>query len=66
MTNEKFWIVWSPNGKTNPRVKHGDYFSARGEANRLCELNPNQEFYVMEVKAKRHKINQPAYDNWEV
>lgn len=47
----KFWIVWSPQGKTPPCAKHPVEETANNEAVRLARLNPGHEFFVMGMEA---------------
>lgn len=41
---EKFWLVWSPQGRS---PKHETYELAKTEAARLARSNPGHQFYVM-------------------
>jgi len=41
-----FWIVWSP-GHGEPRKRHLWCGDARGEAQRLAEQYPGQQFVVL-------------------
>lgn len=45
----KFFMVFNPQGISNPRVQHPDISTARAEAERLASKNPGQTFYVMEA-----------------
>lgn len=45
------YIIWSPSGTHNPRVVHGTWDVADGEARRLT-MQHDQVFYVAELKAK--------------
>ena len=48
MSEEQFWMVWSPQGST-PTHQHITKSSAVNEAERLARLRPGQEFYVLEA-----------------
>lgn len=43
-----FFIVWSPEGKTPPRIRHETREDATAEAERLARSNPGDFFYVLE------------------
>lgn len=43
----KFWIIWSPTGRTPPSVQHPTIKEANTEAQRLARLNPGSKFYVL-------------------
>ena len=45
------YIIWSPSGTHNPRVVHGTWDVADGEARRLT-MQHDRVFYVAELKAK--------------
>lgn len=47
-----FWIVWSPSGKTPPRHRHYNRYSAVKEAERLARLHGGDEFFVLEAWGK--------------
>lgn len=47
----KFWIVWSPEGRTPPSAKHPTEGTANNEAVRLARLNPGHHFFVMGSEA---------------
>lgn len=51
-----FWLVWSPNGARSPTVKHRTEAEAEREAERLADLNPGREFYV--VQPTYHVVSQ--------
>ncbi len=44
---ESFYIVWSPTGPSNPRVRHEDYAGALKAAEDMSRLHQSQEFFVM-------------------
>lgn len=48
-----FWFVWTKTGRV-PRKAHNSLESARTEALRLAELNPNKKFIILESKEKIH------------
>ena len=48
MNASKFWLVWR-NGSIQSRVKHPTHALAEQEAIRLANLNPGEEFYVMQA-----------------
>jgi hypothetical protein len=46
MMNYDFYVVWDPRGNS-PAHRHSFEYDAREEAERLAQLNPGQEFYVL-------------------
>ncbi|MFG1304206.1 hypothetical protein V5F34_08705 [Xanthobacter autotrophicus] len=46
--DDKFFLVWNPNGMGPPRYRHGTKESAEKEALRLAGENPGQTFHVLE------------------
>lgn len=47
MTTEPlFWCVWNEGGGS-PTVKHVEFSTAKGEAQRLARLNPGKRFIVL-------------------
>lgn len=48
-SEQKFWMVFSPRGKSNPKIKHGSLEIALREAERLSQRFPNRHFYIMEM-----------------
>lgn len=46
--DDKFFLVWNPNGMGPPRFRHPTFDSAKKEAIRLGTENPGQTFHVME------------------
>ena len=61
MTEQKFWVVWNPNGNS-PVVKHWEKESADREAERLASVNPGNRFYVLKsvsaVKSRAVEIER--------
>lgn len=51
-----FWLVWSPNGDHPPRFQHDTEAGAEREAERLADLHPGREFYV--VQPTYHVVSQ--------
>lgn len=47
--DEAFWIVWSPTGTSPPRKRHDDHAAAHAEAERLANLSPAAQFYVLKA-----------------
>lgn len=47
---ERFWMVWSPQGRT-PSHKHFSREEADDEAKRLSRVTPSQEFFVLKAMA---------------
>lgn len=41
------YIVWSPEGTTEPKVTHPNHKSACHAAHQMAQKNPGQTFYVM-------------------
>ncbi|NIJ18457.1 hypothetical protein FHS95_000126 [Sphingomonas naasensis] len=56
MEDPPFWLVWCPSGDHAPRFKHGSVSSAEREAERLADLHPGREFYV--VQPTYHVVSQ--------
>lgn len=54
-----FWLVWSPNGDRSPSFKHLTEADAEREAERLADLNPGREFYV--VQPTYHVVAQRRF-----
>lgn len=46
--DDKFFLVWNPNGMGPPRFRHPTFDSAKKEAIRLGTENPGQTFHVLE------------------
>jgi hypothetical protein len=46
----QFWILWNPNGKTNPRVTFKTQKEAMDAAAKMVERNPDQRFYWCRVE----------------
>lgn len=49
---EKFWIVWSPEGKFSPKYEHDTKLAAEKEATRLAQTKPGIEFFSLEVTGR--------------
>lgn len=47
----KFWLVWSPSGRTPPSVEHPTIAAANAEADRLAGLNPGHSFFVLTAES---------------
>jgi hypothetical protein len=56
MTEQAFWMVWSPQGHA-PTVQHFEEKRAVGEAQRLARENPGREFYVLLAQTKYVKAD---------
>lgn len=54
-TQKKFWYVFNPNGGA-PRLQHKTLESAQAEAKRLSELNPQNEFLVLEAVSSHKAV----------
>ena len=52
--DEQFYLVWSPQGPTPPRVTHESYGPAACAANDMARQHPGQDFYVL--KALTHIV----------
>jgi hypothetical protein len=59
----KFWLVWSPDGPTNPKYRHATRKDAEAEAIRLTK-NTRKEFFVLEV-VRSFKINDIIVTDYE-
>lgn len=46
MTEDKFWVVWSPKSG-EPTRTHYSFLDAHREAKRLARKEPQKVFYVM-------------------
>lgn len=46
------FIVWSPEGTTEPKVTHDTHGAAHSAAHRMAKAHPGQKFYVMGVGGK--------------
>lgn len=46
------YIVWSPEGTTEPKVTHPTHKSAHYAAHQMAKAHPGQTFYVMGVGGK--------------
>lgn len=53
--NAPFYIVWSPEERSTPSVRHDSYGSAENEAKRLARFNPGASFYVMKSESVSRK-----------
>lgn len=51
MNDEKFWLVWSPQGRTPPSMRHLTIDTANTEADRLAKLNPGHSFFVLTAES---------------
>lgn len=47
-----FWLVWNPKGRTMPSFRHPSEAAAVREAERLSDLMPGQEFFVLKATSK--------------
>ena len=48
----KFWMVYSPQGKSPPSVRHETKKLAYAEASRLAGILPGHDFYVLKAVHK--------------
>ena len=53
--NYDFYVVWNPRGNS-PTYRHSFDYQARAEAERLAQLNPGQEFYVLHAVSVSERI----------
>lgn len=51
MSSKSFFMVWNPQAGA-PRYQHDNVNSARAEAERLAQQNPNQTFFVLQALSK--------------
>ena len=56
MNNETFFVVWQPESG-NPTHRHQTYESAKTGAERLADLSPRREFYVLQAVSKSAKVS---------
>jgi hypothetical protein len=47
-----FYIVFSAQGETPPKVQHETHGAAKFAAERMAKLNPGREFFVMKSVSK--------------
>lgn len=48
VTQQRFWLVWNPDGKQPPKHRHTSLASAIAEAERLVRIHRKDVFWVME------------------
>ena len=66
---DELFIVWSPKGLSNPRVKHNNYAQACEAAEGMARRHEKQEFIVMractgfEVKPDPVQIKEYPQDD---
>lgn len=48
IVHTKFWIVWSPEGKTPPRKFYDNLARAEHDAKEVVSAHPEQVAYVLE------------------
>ena len=56
MDNETFFVVWQPESG-NPTYRHRTYESAKAEAERLADISPRRDFYVLQAMSKSAKVS---------
>ena len=49
MTQNKFWLVWSPQGKVTPTEIYNSINLAKQKAQELANAIQENEFYVLEA-----------------
>ena len=47
-----FYIVFSPQGDTPPKVQHETHGAAKFAAEQMAKFNPGREFFVMKSVSK--------------
>ena len=43
---KQFFMIWSPQGNM-PRVQHQTFEAAKKEAERLANISPDRQFYIL-------------------
>jgi hypothetical protein len=56
MNNETFFVVWQPESG-NPQYRHETYQQAKAEAERLADIAPRRDFYVLQAVSKSAKVS---------
>lgn len=60
-----FYIVWSPEGPTNPRIKHGTSADAQVAASNMARKHVGQTFFVMKCAHEfRFDRKSNQYGSW--
>lgn len=49
---ETFFIIYSPEGETPPKVTHATHKEALGIAHNMAKLHPGQTFFVMKSASR--------------
>jgi hypothetical protein len=49
VNNDPFFLVWSPEGWTPPRVKHPTQAKAQEVAEQMARENPGKTFFVVQA-----------------
>lgn len=53
-TKRCFWIVWSPSGPTNPRVRHDSREEAERVAREMAVRHPGSRFFACRADYSAH------------
>lgn len=60
MSEQQFWLVWSPEGQRPPTRQHLSADSAGDEAERLASNAPGHSFYVLHAVEVRRTAHAPV------
>lgn len=59
---QRFWIVWSPSGQSEPKVQHLQKIEAMQAAIQMSARYPNSVFFVMQAVGMGFKPDKfPSY-----
>ena len=47
---QAFWLVWSPEGPTEPKMRYSRQGAARYAARMMAKKHPGQTFFVLKAK----------------
>jgi hypothetical protein len=62
---DAFFIVWNPDGPTNPRQRHDTFSSAASEAARLARVHPGADFFVMEAHRRCRTVDPIEIEDFD-
>lgn len=60
MSMDGFWILWSPQGETNPKVKFLIYEDAMSTAETMAKRHFPQPFYVCKAESVAVAKDRPV------
>jgi hypothetical protein len=59
-----FWMVWSPEGPTEPKVRYASPGAARYAARAMAAKNPGQTFFVLKAKIMVRGEAETVTEGW--